>query len=465
MRHRTVFAFGAAILAAVACATSQEVPDCGAQTLCGAICVDPKSDPENCGTCGTACPSGQACVGGKCSTQCPAGDALCDRSCVNTKSDNTNCGSCGKKCKPSEVCFAGACGTTCGQKKLCQPDGGPAYCADTQSDNANCGSCGKACNPSESCVNGACNGSCSPDQTLCGTDGGGTSAYCANLSSDNSNCGDCGKKCGFFESCVAGACISSCTPQQKLCTPDGGMPYCADVLTDNVNCGTCGNTCPMNKPVCYGGMCTDGSLITALVCGAPSTPSWNTDVQTKLMATNAFSKVDVVQCNSSTPTLNQLQQYQSVLVFSDTSFANAATLGDNLADYVAGGGYAVVATFANASVLLGGKWISQGYNLINGSGQTQPSEASALQILDAQSPLVVGVTTLTATSGYKSTGGVVNGGTAVANWGSGAPLIVKGVKNGRNRAELNFYPPSSTVRNDFWAGDGAKIMKNALIYR
>jgi hypothetical protein len=81
------------------------------------------------------------------------------------------------------------------------------------------------------------------------------------------------------------------------------------------------------------------------------------------------------------------------------------------------------------------------------------------------SPLVAGVTTLTATSGYKSTGAVANGGIAVANWGSGKPLIIRGVKNGKNRAELNFYPPSITVRNDFWSGDGAKIMRNALLYR
>ena len=233
-----------------------------------------------------------------------------------------------------------------------------------------------------------------------------------------------------------------------------------------MNCGTCGNVCPQNKPVCFGGSCTDGTLISALVCGAPSTPAWNTDVQTKLMATGSFSKVDVMACNSVTPTLQQLLGYQSVLVYSDTSLANVATLGNNLADYVDQGGYAVVATFANASVTpIAGRWSQQGYNLVNPTGQTQPSESQPLQIVDAMSPLVAGVTTLTATSAFRSTGGVVNGGVAVANWGSGAPLIVRGVKNGRNRAELNFYPPSITVRNDFWSGDGAKIMRNALLYR
>ena len=43
--------------------------------------------------------------------------------------------------------------------------------------------------------------------------------------------------------------------------------------------------------------------------------------------------------------------------------------------------------------------------------------------------------------------------------------LVRGVKNGVNHVELNFYPPSSTARSDFWSGDGATIMKNALLYR
>ena len=62
-------------------------------------------------------------------------------------------------------------------------------------------------------------------------------------------------------------------------------------------------------------------------------------------------------------------------------------------------------------------------------------------------------------------GTATNGGVVVAEWGSGKPLIVRGVKNGVNHVELNFYPPSSTVRSDFWVGDGATIMKNALLYR
>jgi hypothetical protein len=274
----------------------------------------------------------------------------------------------------------------------------------------------------------------------------------------------CGQPSGTHEACVAGACNSQCAPPQQLCTPEAGAAYCASTITDNANCGACGASCPQNKPVCSGGVCTDGKKISAMLCGATQ-QAWLGDVQTKLLATNAFTAVDVVNCGSSTPTLAQMQGYQSILAFSDSGFQNAATLGDNLADFVAGGGYAVVAVFANASVPLSGKWSSQGYNLINPAGQDQPSESGALKILDLSSPLVAGVSTLTATAGYKSTGLATNGGIVVAQWGGGAPLIVRGVKNNRNRAEINFYPPSSGARNDFWVGDGAIIMKNALTYR
>jgi len=52
----------------------------------------------------------------------------------------------------------------------------------------------------------------------------------------------------------------------------------------------------------------------------------------------------------------------------------------------------------------------------------------------------------------------------VARWGSGAPLIVRGVKDGRNLVALNFFPPSSRVAPNLWniTTDGAAIMRNAL---
>jgi hypothetical protein len=450
---------------------------------CGNLCINTKSDPANCGMCGQKCPDGQVCSAGKCATSCQMGFTDCSGACLDLQTDDDNCGMCNSPCDAGQHCVAGKCTANCQMGWTSCPNDGGTTCVDLTTDGQNCGMCGKQCAMGEFCSQSMCGLGCFGGTTKCGnkcvdlmidpqncgacnTPCNGTCfngmccsgnlVYCngcTNLKTDANNCGGCGIKCGGI--CNQGTC---CNQNEVVCNGQ-----CSNTNFDPQNCGGCNKPCPNNLPACVNGVCS--AAITVLVCGAPSTVSWNTDVQNKLIATGAFSKVDVMQCNQTTPTLAQLQAYQSVLVFSDTSFANAGTLGDNLADYVTGGGYAVVATFANASVLLGGKWISQNFNLIAGNGQTQPGESNALIILDNSSPLVVGVSKLTASSGYQSTGGAVNGGVVVAEWGDGAPLIIRGVKNGKNRAELNFYPPSSTSRNDFWNGDGATIMKNALLYR
>src|SRR5262245_18451411 len=52
--------------------------------LCGKSCTLIASDANHCGACGTACPSGDQCVRGACtSTKCPAGQTDCGGLCVD----------------------------------------------------------------------------------------------------------------------------------------------------------------------------------------------------------------------------------------------------------------------------------------------------------------------------------------------------------------------------------------------
>lgn len=286
-RSATKLALGAiaiGLAALVACAKGNEAngPSCDStELLCSGHCADLQTDTENCGKCGVLCPAAQACVKGACSTQCPAGNSMCSGDggggkCLNLKTDNKNCGKCGFACPSGQICFAGACSGTCGDSKsgqvVCGGDGGPTYCANLQNDNQNCGACGTSCPSEQVCVNGSCRGSCTQDQTKCGGEGG--PAYCANLKSDNANCGACGNTCGTLVSCIDGACVAQCTSSQLTCKPDGGTPYCTDSLSDNANCGSCGNACPSNKPVCSGGVCSDGTCNrTALVLGDTNSSS------------------------------------------------------------------------------------------------------------------------------------------------------------------------------------------------
>lgn len=210
-----------------------------------------------------------------------------------------------------------------------------------------------------------------------------------------------------------------------------------------------------------------------LVAGAPGDPNWNFDVQDLLNATGAFSQVDVFNVQFGTPSVAELQAYDAVLVFSDFPFNDPVALGDNLAYYRDAGGRVVAAVFEVAAgentslpATLRGRRASGGYQLIDPTGVASDIETAPLIINEPASPLVDNVKSLTANTGFRSTGGAINGGVVVASWGSGAPLIVRGEKDGRNLVALNFSPPSSRVRDDFWdiATDGAAILRNALLF-
>src|SRR6266851_2008797 len=164
-------------------------------TLCHGKCVNTKTDPKNCGVCGTACVSG-LCVNGLC---CPPGainckNSCCDGTCLN---GNTCCPTsrvCGSICCPAGmICQGGMCVTpTC-------PDG-------------NCTGCAPFFSP-------FCNSTvpCFCYQTTDSNCGCGLNVACAGAQHCGS-CGDCpsGSFCAINTGCGAqGICIPGCTPGAK----------------------------------------------------------------------------------------------------------------------------------------------------------------------------------------------------------------------------------------------------------
>ena len=189
------------------------------------------------------------------------------------------------------------------------------------------------------------------------------------------------------------------------------------------------------------------------------------DIRSKLLSSGLFSGVDFIHMGTSTPTLPQLQQYASVLIYSGANYyANPNTIGNNLADYVDGGGGVVQAVFSNASQPMAGRFATSPYVLISPGGQTM-NEHLTMQVFDPLHPIMTGVDSFDGGSGsYRSLGSST--GTTIAAWSNGSPLVVVKDIGAARRVDLNFYPPSDAIDPRFWDQDtdGAILMANALSY-
>ncbi len=195
-------------------------------------------------------------------------------------------------------------------------------------------------------------------------------------------------------------------------------------------------------------------------------PSWPADVVSKISGTGLFSGVDLIDVTTTTPTVATLSQYAAVFVYSDESFADAGTLGNNLATYVSGGGGVVLAVCALGSVDLGGNFASGGYLPVNvGQLQTGPNMTLAADL--PANPILTGVTSFNGgTASWNNAVSIASGATQVAHWSSGTPLVVTKASGSGMVVALNFYPVSITMRSDFWltSTSGAQLMGNALRY-
>ncbi|MFT3840360.1 MAG: hypothetical protein QM723_25450 [Myxococcaceae bacterium] len=162
-------------------------------TQCGQGCADLHFDNRNCGACGNACGTNQACVGALCT--CVVGTIACGALCVTTATDPQNCGGCGVACGSNEVCEfdvasdAGKCHASCSFGTTCNGDGGcmnagstncGGSCVDTTQDPMHCGGCATACEQGQVCRNGSCTfelvAACYSSGAVVGMNAGGTRA-------------------------------------------------------------------------------------------------------------------------------------------------------------------------------------------------------------------------------------------------------------------------------------------------
>jgi hypothetical protein len=258
----------------------------------GTSCAD-VGDPAGFGLCcsegevgcgGTCCPSGQSCCNGTC---CSSGQECCNGSCKDTKgNDPQNCGGCGSVCPSGEcesgVCTDPGCDPPCGQCERCEavtdPEGGTNFeCVPIPEaqpcGEACCGSCQKCvdgqcrnCNPAcETCEGGVCTPI--PGAVPCGD--GCCAGSC--VTCDGGQCRSCDDNPPNCETCQGGSCVQKQCPGNKVLDPSGQTCNCvcpegwetcgpSDVCCDNANCQWCQSTsggymckgCPANTTCCDG---------------------------------------------------------------------------------------------------------------------------------------------------------------------------------------------------------------------
>ncbi|MEZ6235889.1 MAG: GC-type dockerin domain-anchored protein [Phycisphaerales bacterium] len=197
------------------------------------------------------------------------------------------------------------------------------------------------------------------------------------------------------------------------------------------------------------------------------------DVQAKLAGTGLFTTVDVISVVSLTPTLADLQQYDSVITWTNQTPLSNVDLGDVFADYIDAGGGVVVTVFANSTTtatrIIRGRFDTDNYHIIvPAGGNTSTGGAQGLgTIVIAGHPILDGVNTfMTGTSGFRPNSTLLTThGELVAQWTDGRILVATSTQY-PGRADLGMFPPSQDINANYWqtSTDGARLMANALLY-
>lgn len=201
---------------------------------------------------------------------------------------------------------------------------------------------------------------------------------------------------------------------------------------------------------------------------AAADQAWADEVRTQINSTGLVGTVDLFDARSGTPTLAQLQNYGAILTYTDSSYANATAMGDVAADYVDSGGGVVQATFSwHSSIPLAGRWQSGGYSPLTYGSQAQGVTLTLGTVHDPSHPVMDNVSTFNGgSSSYHNDVNYATGSVAIADWSNGRPLAAEMPGFSANIIGLNFYPPSSVARSDFWDTntDGEWLLGNALFY-
>ena len=183
-------------------------------------------------------------------------------------------------------------------------------------------------------------------------------------------------------------------------------------------------------------------------------------LQSEIQAEPNVVAVDLFDGQVGTPDLTLLQQYEIVVPYSNFTFADPVTLGNNLADYVDGGGVVVQHGFAfyqpgGGGYDIEGRWLTDNYNPYDYSTDLSANTFS-LGTFNAAHPLMAGVTALN--SNFQNLVTPAAGATEVAATSLSTSLVAfRPVSGGHTTVGVTAYVgPESTQ-----SGDWGRVIVNA----
>jgi hypothetical protein len=182
-------------------------------------------------------------------------------------------------------------------------------------------------------------------------------------------------------------------------------------------------------------------------------------LQSEILAEPNVTAVDLFDAGAGTPTLGQLQQYNIVVPFSNSQFLDGETLGNNLADYVDGGGIVVQHGFSHLGpgepYGVNGRWLSGNYNPYDYS-ENFALNPFTLGTFNAGHPLMAGVTSLNSDFQNVVTPNVAA--TEVAATSLGTSLVAfRPVSGGHTTVGVTAYVGFAATQS----GDWGKVIVNA----